>query len=273
MPGIRNPLGLEASRLGVTLKIFTMNYQDYRNLAKAFDAADLELVSCYPKTLTVSEAILSKIEKEQGSVIVDISEDATEFILWKGGSLVASQIYPVGSGYLNKKIADEWGIDSHDGLRVREEYASLNADTQFGDELIPLIERNGKTSHPIRRQDFQQKFMNQCSEWIEMLLKESERFVSEQKVLHPHYVFTGNGVQCDGFLEFLQAKFGRDGRIGLPHGIEASNELMMDVSLPAALGMFRCFETYERERERFSTPNGFFEKTASSVRSWFSDYF
>jgi cell division protein FtsA len=273
MPGIRNPLGLEANRLGVMLRIFTMNYQDHRNIAKAFDAADLEVIAYYPKTLTVSEAILSAAEKEQGAVIVDISEDATEFILWKGGNLFASQVCPAGASFLVQRIASEWGIEQHDAMRVRDTYASLNAGTQFGEELIPLIERNGKTSHPIRRQDFQQKFILQCSEWIECLLKETDRFITDHKVLHPHYVFTGSGVQCDGFLEFLQSKFARDGRIGLPHGLEASNELMMDSSMPAALGMFRCFETYEREREKFSTANGFFAKTAASVRGWFSDYF
>ncbi len=41
--GIRNPLGLEARRLGVTLKIFTMNFEDFKNISKAFEIAEINV--------------------------------------------------------------------------------------------------------------------------------------------------------------------------------------------------------------------------------------
>ena len=37
---VTNPLGLEAHRLGVTLKIFTMDFQAFRNISKTFEAAE-----------------------------------------------------------------------------------------------------------------------------------------------------------------------------------------------------------------------------------------
>ncbi|MFA6600425.1 MAG: cell division FtsA domain-containing protein [Candidatus Omnitrophota bacterium] len=273
MPQIRNPLGLEATRLGVTLKIFSMNYQDYKNLAKAFDAAELTVTTCFSKTWTVSEAVLHPVEKKEGAVIIDIADDATELILWREGELAASRVIPTGARALTEKIAAAWGIGYHDAVRVKEAYAALKIQVQFGDELIPLIERNGRESHPVKRQDFQQKMAELAAEWLGALLASCDEFVGEYKVPHPHHIFTGGGTRIDGFLEFLQSRFSRDGRMGLAHGLEAPTELMSDPSATAALGTFRCLAAYEREVGRFLAPSGFFERSLASVRSWFSNYF
>lgn len=273
MPNVKDPLGLDANRLGVNLKIFTMNYQDYRNLAKAFETADLEVADYYPKSLTISEVVLTDREKEEGAMIVDISEDTTELVLWKNGVLVDTRILSLGSRFLTEKIAEAWSIDRLDAEHVKERYASLVLEPNFGDELIPLVERGGKGHQSIRRQEFHGKFLGHCREWVEKILKETDAFAQERRLVYPHIVFTGGGIRFDGFLEFLQAQFSREARIGFAHGVEAGNELLMDPSLTAALGMFRCFSTYEREKAKLTGADGFFEKALACVTGWFSKYF
>ena len=68
-------MGLEARRLGVQLKIFTMNFQEFKNLSKAVESSDLEITGYVPKCLTISEAVLSDDEKKQGVMVVDLSSE------------------------------------------------------------------------------------------------------------------------------------------------------------------------------------------------------
>ena len=64
MPAVRNPVGLEAERLGVTLQIYTMEFQAFRNIAKIFETLDIEVEGFFPKVLPLSEAVLGEAEKQ-----------------------------------------------------------------------------------------------------------------------------------------------------------------------------------------------------------------
>ncbi len=270
---IRNPLGLEAYRLGVTLKLYTMSFQDFKNLSKTFESAELEVAGYFPKTLTVSESVLNEEEKDEGALLIDVADDGIYLVLWNEGRLVGTRMLEIGGRFLSGQIAGQWGIEPHDARKVKERYGSLNLNSDFGEELIPLVERNGKGNCQVRRRDFHAKFLEQAGGWLAELLKQCDSFLAENRSSHPQYIFTGGGVAFDGFLEFFQKYSNQEARIGLPRKIEAATELLVDPSMNGALGMYRWFSLHMPEREKFFAPKGFFEKTIFSAREWFSAYF
>lgn len=273
MDDVRNPLGLEASRLGVNLKIFTMEYQDFKNLSKAFEAADINVKGYWPRLLTVSEAVLTDEEKEEGVVLVDIADHITQIAVWKSGKLCQSRNLELGGKHLTQAIARDWEIDFHDAQKVKERFATLETSSHFGEELIPLISRNGRSSFQIKRQEFQDKFLLQAEEWLKSVLETVDGLAHEEKINYPHYVFTGGGVSFSGFLEFLQQRFKREARIGLSRKMEAPQEVLVDPSLIAALGMYRWLSGHAKDYENLLAPRGLLKKTLSSAKKWFYSYF
>lgn len=273
MPGIRNPLGLEAHRLGVNLKIFTMLFQEFKNVANAFEAADIRVKGFFPKILTTSEAVLTEREKEEGVLVVDIADDMTQLVLWKGGCLAGTRVLPMGGKYLTQQIADRWKIEYHDAERVKERFSSLESEARFGDELIPLVDRNGTTPHTVRRQEYQEVFLGLARDWMAKIIDEVDRFAEEHKLLYPHFVYTGGGTSLEGFLEFLQRGFSHGGRIGCTRMMEAPTELLVDPALTSVLGMYCWLGTYEKNYRPFFEPQGFVERSLSSARDWLSAYF
>ena len=77
----------------------------------------------------------------------------------------------------------------------------------------------------------------------------------------------------DGFLEWVQKEFSRDGKLGISRHVEALQELVRDPSMAPALGMFRWIMTYKRAQEALFTPRGLIAKTMAAARQWFSNYF
>jgi len=270
---VSNPLGLEAQRLGVRLKIFTIDFQDFKNLSKAFETAELEVKGYFPKTLTASEAVLHESEKSEGALLIDIASEVSFLTLWKKGELINSQVFPVGGRHLSSQLANLWEIDLQDGEKAKEQYGSLEKSPPFGEELIPMVERNGKKSQPVNRQDFQEKFLSLAKEWMRQILSAAEAFSREEKIFHPHYVFTGGGTCLDGFLEFLQQEFKWEGRIGHTRRVDAPNELLVNPSLTSALGIYSWLAYGEGEKSRLLEPKGIFQKTFSVARGWLSNYF
>ena len=273
LEGVRNPLGLEARRLGVTLKIFTMNFEDFKNISRAFEIAEINVKSYFPQTLTSSSAVLTDQEKEEGALLLDMTEDAVFLVLWKEGLLKATRVLEAGGRRLSEAIAAKWGIGLADARKVKQQYGSFETETNFREELIPLVERNDKGACSIHRQEFQENFLEFGRAWLGEVLTQAEAFAQEEKVFHPHYVFTGEGVLTNGFLEFLQAKFSKSGRIGLLRRLELSSELATNPSLASPAGLFRWLADFEEDQRQLLAPRGFFEKTFVSARDWFAAYF
>ncbi|HNX69365.1 MAG TPA: hypothetical protein PLL75_03355 [Candidatus Omnitrophota bacterium] len=273
MPAVHNPVGLEAERLGVTLQIYTMEFQNFRNIAKVFETLDLEVEGYFPKTLPLSEAVLSDAEKQEGVMIIDIADDATQLVLWKNGLLAGVRTLPVGGHELTRCLAQDWNIEDRDAEKVKENFATLDVRELQSDGLVPLVLRNEKVQQSIPRREFLEKFFKHAHGWMAKILQESDTFMQEQKIRHPHVLFTGGAVMTEGFLEWVQKEFSRDGKIGLTHFVDAPQETVRDASMAPALGMFRWVMVRERAHEALFTPRGLVAKTVAAARAWFANYF
>lgn len=273
MPAVRNPVGLEAERLGVTLQIYTMEFQSFRNIAKVFETLDLEVEGYFPKILPLSEAVLSDAEKQEGVMILDIADDATQLVLWKNGLLAGLRTLPTGGHFLTQCLAKDWNIEDRDAEKVKEKFATLDAQEQGSEELVPLVTRNDKVQQSIPRKEFLEKFFKHAHGWMNKILESSDVFMQEEKIRYPHVLFTGGAVMTDGFLEWVQKEFSRDGKIGVARHVEASQELVRDPSMAPALGMFRWVMNYKRAQEALFAPRGFLARAVASARAWFTNYF
>lgn len=271
MKGVKNPVGLEAHRLGVELKIHTMHFQDFKNISKAFEAAEIDVECYFPKSVAVSEAVLNDQEKNEGAVVIDIADDVTSLALWKDGSLIDTRVISCGGSVLSGEVAAAWGIEVRDARKIKEKFGTY--ETVVGDELIPIVDRTADGSHQVRRQEFQEKFLEQSKKWLQNILSQADAFAKEKHVLHPHYVYTGGAVSLQGFLEFLQKSFSRTGRLGLARQVDAPRELLVDPSMSAALGMVKWYSAYEREQRQYFAPRGIVEKTIASAKDFLTAYF
>lgn len=270
--GVENPLGLEAHRLGVHVKIHTMNFQDFKNISKAFEAAEIEVSGYFPKSAAVSEAVLAESERKEGAIVIDIADEVTHLALFKEGRLIATQVVPCGGAAFTSEIAREWGIETHDARKVKEKFGTFDHQ-DFGGELIPIVDRTTDGHHQVRRQAFQEKFSEQGKKWLSTILQAADTFAKEHKVLHPHYVYTGGAAGIQGFLEFLQKNFSRTGRIGLSRQVDAPNEFLVDPSVTAVLGFSRWLFDQEAEERQLLAPRGFLEKTLAQAKDFFTAYF
>ena len=273
MPAVRNPVGLEAERLGVTLQIYTMEFQSFRNIARVFETLDLEVEGYFPKVLPLSEAVLGDTEKQEGVMILDIADDATQLVLWKNGLLAGVRTLPMGGHYLTQCLAKDWNIEERDAEKVKEAFATLDARERQSEELVPLVTRNEKVQQSIPRQEFLEKFFKHSHVWMTKILESADAFMQDEKVRYPHVLFTGGAVATDGFLEWAQKEFSRDGKFGISRHVEAPQELVRDPAMAPALGMFRWIMTYKQAQEALFTPRGLIAKSAASLRAWFTNYF
>ena len=266
-------VGLEAERLGVTLQLYTMEFQSFRNIMKVFEAIDVDVQGFFPKTLTIPEAVLTDAEKQEGVLVIDVADDATQFMLWKNGYLADIRSFDHGGHYLTECIARDYHIEERDADKVKSKFATLDEGDRLSEELVPLVTRNEKVQQSVRRRELVDHFFLHAKTWMNGILEDSGKFIQDEKVRHPHIIFTGGSVMIDGFLEWLQKEFGVEARLGVTRQVEAAQEIMRDPSLTPVTGMLRWIKTAKRENEALFTSRSLLTRLAAAIRRWFSDYF
>ena len=97
--GIKNPVGMCGSRLEVHVHIVTGKTPLIQNLIKCVEAAGIHADNIILQPIASSRSVLTTEEKELGVALVDIGGGTTDIAVWKDGSLVHSQIIPVGERY------------------------------------------------------------------------------------------------------------------------------------------------------------------------------
>ncbi len=272
MAGVKNPIDLEAQRLGAQVQLFSMDYQGLRNIVKIFGGLDLEVKGFFPKTLTVSEAVLKPEHKKNGAVVLDFSDRCTQVILWKDQRICATRFIPVGGAWLTEKLSEKYRLDPVEAENLKEKYGTVHGEIKK-DEIIPLWSKSEQSRETIRRGDFQDFWLPLVKEWMTIIGNEVNQMLTEEKVFHPDYFFTGGPVQMDGFLEWMQKECSVDGKIGVSHQLDTTPEILRSSVLVPALGMLHWIEYFKRELEPLYVPRGVLEKSVLTAKTWFSNYF
>lgn len=272
MVGVKNPIDLEAQRLGVQVQLYAMDYQGLRNIVKIFEGLDLSVKGFFPKTLTISEAVLKPEHKKNGAVVLDISDHTTEVIVWRDQRICASQFLPVGGSWLTQKLADRYRLDPAAAENLKEKYGSVEPEVK-GEELIPLWSKSEQSREMIRRGDFHAAWLALTKEWMELIQKEVNQILTEAHVFHPEYFFTGGPVQMDGFLEWMQRDFNIEGKMGVCHQLDTTSEILRSPVLVPALGMLHWMDFFKRELEPLYIPRGILERSVLTAKNWFANYF
>ena len=272
MAGVKNPIDLEAQRLGAQVQLFSMDYQGLRNIVKIFEGLDLEVKGFFPKTLTVSEAVLKPEHKKNGAVVLDFSDRCTQVILWKDQRICATRFIPVGGAWLTEKLSEKYRLDPVEAENLKEKYGTVHGEIKK-DEIIPLWSKSEQSRETIRRGDFQDFWLPLVKEWMTIIGNEVNQMLTEEKVFHPDYFFTGGPVQMDGFLEWMQKECSVDGKIGVSHQLDTTPEILRSSVLVPALGMLHWIEYFKRELEPLYVPRGVLEKSVLTAKTWFSNYF
>lgn len=72
--------------------------------------------------------MLSNEEKELGVVLIDIGGGTTDIAVWKDGSLIHSQIIPIGGNHFTNDLAIALKIPHNEAERIKINHGSVLAE-------------------------------------------------------------------------------------------------------------------------------------------------
>ena len=273
LTGINNPIGLEATRLGVTLRLFTMDYTVYNNLLRVLERADVDALELIPEALVSSHAVLTPEEKDEGVVLVDVGGYSTRFECYKNSILAKSQTIPCGSEMITEVLANNLNLKMDHARRLKETFGSTQAKPQFSEELIPVQDRDEKESQQhIARKRFDEEIQPAIRELMGHLSDTIRQFATEVSPISK-VVFTGGGCKLDGFLDAMQDSIPHNLRLGLPRNFANLPVTLMDAVYSDVVGAIN-YSNLLKDPQAYSSPvQNFFSRTVNSAKKWVAEYF
>ncbi|MEN2997713.1 MAG: cell division protein FtsA [Brevinematia bacterium] len=145
--GIKNPLGMNGTRLEVSLRVINANVTQLQNLIKAVSKANFGISDFILGSVAEGELLLSEEEKDLGVVLVDIGGGTTEVVGYYNGSVWFNGAIPIGGVDITSDISTIFKTTFQQSEKIKKLYGHAFPPSVDEDETIEvqMINKRVKT--------------------------------------------------------------------------------------------------------------------------------
>jgi len=222
-PGVSNPQGLHAERLGVDIHIMLADGAPVRNITEAVQNAHLSVEAVVGSPVAAGHACLSPEERDLGVALVELGAEVTNVSVHSGGMLTGLVSLPVGSADITDAIASAFGIRRFQAERLKCVNGSAIASPADHREMVPVNAPGEEHAGPLARHADDKNRVPRA-ELISVITgqlgRQMEEVARALKALDfngkrgQQIVLTGGGSELVGLADYAQAALGRPVRIG-----------------------------------------------------------
>jgi len=163
------------------------------DLIKTVEFAGLAIEDIVASPLAMSNAVLSKQQKETGCVLVNIGASTVSVVVFEDGLPISLEVFPIGSMHITNDIALGLQLPMDEAERIKLNYGSPEANISRK-KLSDIIEAR----------------LNDIFEMIETHLKK----INRNAVLPGGIVLTGSGSNLFSLEEIAKASLKLPAKIG-----------------------------------------------------------
>lgn len=235
---ITDPLGLSGNRLEVNALVVDAFTPHVKSLIKVVDLVGGEIGGLVFSPLAASRSVLSKVQKELGTVLIDIGFSTTGLSIYEDNKLITLAKFPVGAGNISKDLAVGLKIPVEAAEELKLNYGYGVSKDVGSKETIELAKFSTESQSAVSR-----RFV---AEIIEARLAEIFEFVNnELKILGKAgklpggAVIVGGGAKLPGVAELARQELKLFSQIGLvdkDNWVNSSPEFGQDLEDPEFAG-------------------------------------
>lgn len=233
--GIKDPVGMSGVRLEADTHIITGSTTVLKNIRKSIEHLGIQVTAFVFSGLAASYATLSETEKELGVAMVDIGEGSTSLCAFVEGSLVYSNVIPVGAMHMTKDIAlgSRVSIPAAQKIKIALSHLPPESPSRLPNESREDARKRHKAEDQLDLQQLglaeETRFLSRQTvidgilaprlrEIFELIHKEldAQKLASE---IPAGLVLTGGGAETIGMADMARKVLNLSARIGRPHGL------------------------------------------------------
>lgn len=271
--GVKNPIGMCGVRLEAHVHIVTGQISLIQNLVKCVEQNGVQVENIILQPIASSDSVLSAEEKELGVALIDIGGGTTDLAVWKDGSLVHSQIIPVGGSHFTNDLAVALKVPHVEAERVKINHGCVLSEKLNQSAHITVQGLSGTKPREIRLSEIAHVLGARAEELFDLIKK-----VIDDKSLDDSipggFIITGGGALIKGLPEMAEYILEKPAKRGYPRSFGGMTNLMQNPQFSTVLGLL--IEASKNEGEFINSnvsDSDIVGKLSSSLKSVFKDIF
>ncbi|MDA8050916.1 MAG: cell division protein FtsA [Rhodospirillales bacterium] len=235
---IADPRGLFCNTLTARLHIIDAATSALRNFGVCLARADLDIAEMVSAPLAAGLAVLVEDERTLGATVVDMGGGTTGMAVFGEGQILHTATLPVGGMHVTNDIARLLSTPVAHAERLKTLYGNTEPSPDDEREMLP-VPLVGEEEHQIARVPRAMVvsiIRPRLEETFEMV-KERLEASGLSRIAGTRVVLTGGAAQLSGAREMAARIFGRQIRLGRPHGLRGLPEAASGPAFATAAGL------------------------------------
>lgn len=228
---LKDPVGMHGVRLEVDTHIVTAATPNLRSLDTVLEKAHVVAGHHTVSSLAAAEAILTRKQKEAGTVVLDIGAGTTNIAVIEDGEVQHVAVLPVGGVHITNDLAIGLKTDLDVAEAVKLEYATLGKPKK----AVAKVTVEG-TEHSFDSEDVKMITEARVEELFEYVDKELKKIHRSQK-LPGGVVITGGTAKLPGIADCAREKLQLAARIGTLQTVTGLVDTVQDPAYYTAVGL------------------------------------
>lgn len=228
---IKDPVGMHGVRLEVDTHIVSAATPNLRNLDMALEKAQVAPHNHTLSSLAAAEAVLSRQQKEAGTVLIDIGAGTTNIVVLEDGEVQHVAVLPIGGAHITNDLAIGLKTDLDVAEAVKIHHASLTP----SNKMSVRIKVNNQ-EHLFKAEDITLITEARVEELFEYVNKELTRIHRAHK-LPGGVVLVGGTAKLPGIAEFAKDKLQLAARVGKLQSVTGLVDTVADPSYGTSVGL------------------------------------
>lgn len=237
-PNIKDPVGMHGVRLEVDTHIVSAASPNIRNLTMALSKAQITANHMVVSSLAAAEAVLSRQQKEAGTVLLDIGAGTTNLLVVEDGEIQHIAVLPIGGTHITNDLAIGLKTDLDIAEMAKIEHASLGHSGQAKKGVVYVERGEGaeRERHAFKATDVYMIVEARIEELFEYVNKELQK-IHRAKKLPGGVVLVGGTSRMPGMAEFAREQLELPARIGKLQPLAGLIDTVDDPAYATAVGL------------------------------------
>ncbi len=275
--GIYNPTGMTGNRLEVNVHLVTGNSSIIQNLITAVNHAGVTVENVVLQPLASAESVLTRDEKEQGCLVLDIGGGTTDLAVFTRNAVWSTAILPVAGSHITRDLAVGLRTPVPEAEHLKKIFTCVDPLLLKEEKTFEVPGVGGGLPRTYSNRILYEIGQPRAEEILQLALAEVKKLGFEKQQLMAGVILTGGGSLLEGLLTLAEHVFDLPIRRGYPGAMDGLTESMRTPANATAVGLLlyglksRTNQLVGEVRSRQS--GGIFNRWINGTLDWFSRKF
>ncbi len=274
--GIKDPLDMIGVRLEAEVHIVTGSVTAAQNVLKCVNRAGFKVETLALDVLVAAEAVLSRDEKDLGTLVIDIGGGTTNIMLYQNGAPFFTSVIPIGGNEVTSDLSIILKAPGETMETIKLQYGmcySPLVDDHDEEIIIPGV--GGMPPKSVTKLELSEYIEARMVEIFTLVKDKVEREAQFYRwpALAGGIVLTGGGALLQGAPELAAEIFSTPVRVGFPLGVGGLTQDLQQPNLATAIGLVLHGHDLDGDNKSPLTKGENTKNTGNSFKQWLKNFF